>query len=435
VPSPMRSLKTRGLALASSAVLVAALAACTDNSAPAPDAPYVAPQGVSPTEIIFGSHQPLTGLMPGGYAKIAPATKAYFDYVNANGGVHGRKITYKYVDDAYNPANTLTVVRQLVQQDQVFAILNGLGTATHIEVLEFLKEEGIPDLFVASGATTWNSPAKYPDTFAFQPDYTTEGKIIGNYIKNTATLSGKKLCHFGQDDDFGRDALAGLEKGLGASVANKQTYVPTNRNVGVQISAMAGAGCEVVVLATIPTFTALAVGTAIQLGTFKPQWIASGVGGDYATVASILGPAKPLLEGFITAGYLPSVKATNDPWIQLFQKINKDHNGDVPFDGNVLYGMAVGYLTVQALQKAGKNLTVEGLLAAIEAGGFKGPGLVPFAYSVTSHAGYTGARMSKVTAGVQEYFGPAYVTDAGSAPVTEYTEAATIPPANGIPTA
>ncbi len=430
----MKSLLARGLALVSSAALVAALAACSNNQEPTPDAPYVPPQGVTETEIIFGSHQPLTGPASGGYSKIAPATKAYFDYVNTTtGGVHGRKITYKYQDDGYNPANTVNVVRQLVQQDRVFAILNGLGTPTHTGVLEFLKEQGIPDLFVASGATAWNNPSKYPGTFAFQPDYTTEGKIIGNYIKNTSTLSGKKVCHFGQEDDFGRDALAGLEKGLGAAVTNKQSYSPANRNVGPQISAMAGAGCEVVVLATIPGFTALALGTAAQLGTFRPQWIASSVGGDYNTVATVLGAAKPLLEGFIAPGYLPSLQATNDPWIQLFQKINKDFNGDVPFDGNVLYGMSVGYLTVAALQKAGKNLTVDGLLASIEAGGFKGPGIVPFAYSVTSHAGYTGVRMGKVTGGVQDYFGPAYVTDAGSAPITEYTDAPAIPPSNGVP--
>ena len=431
----MKGLALRGLAVASSVAMLAALAACTGTPPNTPEAPYVAPQGVSETEILFGTHQPLSDPASGGYAKIAPATKAYFDYVNANGGVHGRKITYKIVDDGSNPATTQTVVRQLVQQDKVFAILNGLGTSTHTGVLEFLKEQGIPDLFVASGATTWNNPSKYPGTFAYQPDYTTEGKIIGNYIKNTATLSGKKVCHFGQNDDFGRDALAGLEKGLGAAVTDKQTYITSNTNVGPQISAMAAAGCEVVVLATIPGFTALAIGTAARLGTFKPQWIASGVGGDYTTVATVLGAAKPLLEGFIAPGYLPSLQAANDPWIKLFTQINNDYNSGVTFDGNILYGMSVGYLTVQVLQKAGRNLTIEGVLTAIEAGGLKGPGLVPFGYSVTSHAGLTGVRMGKVTNGVQDYFGPAYVTDAGSAPITEYTEAATVPPANGIPTA
>jgi branched-chain amino acid transport system substrate-binding protein len=431
----MKGLARRGIAIASSAAMIAVLAACTSNSNTNTNTPYVAPQGVTDTEIVFGTHQPLTGPAAAGYSKIAPATKAYFDYVNATtGGVNGRKIVYKIRDDGYNPATTQTVVRQLVEQDKVFAILNGLGTPTHTSVLSYLKDKQIPDLFVASGATTWNNPSTYPGTFAYQPDYTTEGKILGNYIKNTASLSGKKICHFGQDDDFGKDALAGLEKGLGAPVTLKQTYVTSNTNVGPQIQALQTAGCEVIVLATIPGFSALAMGTAAKL-TYKPQFIASGVGGDYNTVATTLGAAKGLLEGFITGGYLPSLQATTDPWIQLFQKINKDYNNGVTFDGNILYGMSVGYLLVSALQKAGKNITVDGLIGAIEGGGFKGPGLVPYGYSATSHAGLTGIRLSKVTNGVQDYFGPAYVTDAGAAPVTEYTEAPTVPPANGVPTA
>ena len=116
--------------------------------------------GVTDTEIVVGTHMPLTGPAAAGYSKIAPATKAYFDYVNANGGVHGRKITYKIMDDGYNPANTQQVVRQLVLQDKVFAILNGLGTPTHSGVLDFLKTNRVPDLFVASGSRSWNQPDK-----------------------------------------------------------------------------------------------------------------------------------------------------------------------------------------------------------------------------------------------------------------------------------
>jgi len=415
--------------------MIAVLAACSSTPDTPADEPYVAPQGVTDTEIIFGTHQPLTGPASGGYSKISPATKAYFDYVNANGGVYGRKITYKIMDDTYNPATTQTVVRQLVQQDKVFAILNGLGTPTHTGVLDFLKESDIPDLFVASGATTWNQPSKYPGTFAVQPDYTTEGKVIGNYVKTN--LAGKKVCHFGQDDDFGRDALAGLEKGLGAKVTAAEKYVTSNTNVAPQMSALKDAGCEVVVTATIPGFTSLAIGRSAGIG-FTPQWIASGVGGDYNTVSTPLGAAgKTLMEGFLTTGYLPAATNADDPWVKLFTKINTDYNSGATFDGNIVYGMSVGYLTVQALLAAGKNLTVEGLEKAIQDGGakFKGPGIVPFAYSATSHAGYAGVRMSKVTNGVQAYFGSALTTDAADAPVKEYTEAPAVPPTNGIPTA
>jgi ABC-type branched-subunit amino acid transport system substrate-binding protein len=428
----MKGLVSRGLAVASSVVLLAALAACSNTPA-TPEAPYVAPQGVTDTEIVFGSHQPLTGPAASGYSKIAPATKAYFDYVNANGGVHGRKIRYTYIDDTYNPATTQTVVRKLVEEDKVFAVLNGLGTPTHTGVLDYLKDKKIPDVFVASGATSWNQPSKYPGTFAYQPDYTTEGKIIGNYIKTN--FAGKKVCHFGQDDDFGRDALAGLEKGLGAAVTAKQTYVTSNQNIGPQISALKDAGCEVLVTATIPGFTALTLGTAARLA-FRPQVIGSGVGGEYGQLATTLGANKALLEGYTTTGYLPNTQETDNPWIKTFTSINEKHNAGVPYDGYVTYGMSVGYLTVQALLAAGKNLTVDGLIKAIQdkGGSFKGPGIVPFGYSPTSHAGYTGVRMAKVTGEKSAYFGPTYTTDAADGAIKEYTEAPPTPPTNGIPT-
>jgi len=171
----MYSNARRGLAIIASAVLLTAVAACSASNSPASKATV---PGVTDTSILVGTHQPLTGPASGGYSKIAPATKAYFDYVNSKGGVFGRKITYKIDDDTYNPATTQTVVRDLVQRDKVFAILNGLGTPTHTGVLDFLKTNKIPDLFVASGSATWNQPGKYPNTFAMQPDYITYGKIL-----------------------------------------------------------------------------------------------------------------------------------------------------------------------------------------------------------------------------------------------------------------
>ena len=150
-----------------------------------------------------------------------------------------------------------------------------------------------------------------------------------------------------------------MEKVLGAGgVAVKQTYVTSNTNVAPQIGAFKAAGCQVVVLATVPGFTALSVGTAARLG-FKPQWVVSNVGGDHPTLAKQLGEAAPLLEGMVGANYLPMQNDTANPWIQLFTKINKEHNGDAPFDGNTVYGMSVGYLFVQVLLAAGKDLTRE----------------------------------------------------------------------------
>ncbi|MBL7254900.1 ABC transporter substrate-binding protein [Paractinoplanes lichenicola] len=387
--------------------------------------------GVTDTEIVVGTHMPLTGPAAAGYSKIAPATKAYFDYVNANGGVHGRKITYKIMDDGYNPANTQQVVRQLVLQDKVFAILNGLGTPTHSGVLDFLKTNRVPDLFVASGSRSWNQPDKYPGTFGFNPDYTVEGKILATHIKET--YAGKKVCFLGQDDDFGRDSLAGVEKVLGP-VAAKQSYVTSNPNVGPQIGALKAAGCQVVVLATVPGFTALSIGTAAKIG-FKPQFVVSNVGSDPTTLAKTLGAAAPLLEGVVAANYLPLANDAANPWIELYTKVNKEYNSGAEMDNNVVYGMSVAYLFVQALQSAGKDLTRDGIIEAVQKGGFTGPGLVPVRYSADDHSGYAGEQLTTIEGGVAKYFGKAYRTDDGDGAVEVYEAAAVAPPANGIPAA
>jgi len=388
--------------------------------------------GVTDTEIVVGTHMPLTGPASAGYSKIAPATKAYFDHVNANGGVHGRKITYKIMDDGYNPANTQQVVRQLVLQDKVFAVLNGLGTPTHTGVLDFLKSNRVPDLFVASGSRSWDQPDRYPGTFGFNPDYTVEGKILAHHVKTS--LPGQKVCFLGQDDDFGRDGLLGVEQILGAEgVVARQTYVTSNTNIGPQINTLKTAGCEVVVLATVPGFTALAIGTAARVG-FQPQWMVSTVAADYPTLAAQLSDPKGLLEGMLALNYMPMATDESDPWIAQFKKINDQYNAGAGFDGNTVYGMAVGYLFVQALLAAGEDLTREGLIEAVEKGGFQGPGLAPLRFSADDHSGYGGQRMNKVEGGVQKYFGPTYETDEGDGPVNEYTVAPPAPPANGIPT-
>lgn len=422
-----RSTRRLPVFVAALALLVPAVS-CGDGGPGAEDVP-----GVTDTEILVGTHQPLTGPAAAGYSKNSAATKAYFDFVNANGGVHGRKIRYKVMDDAYNPSNTQQVVRELVLRDKVFAILNGLGTPTHTGVLDFLNTNRVPDLFVASGSRSWDQPDAYRGTFGFQPDYTVEGKILATHVQNE--LSGKRLCFLGQDDDFGRDSLAGVETVLGKdAVAAKQNYVPTNANVAPQIGALKAADCEVVILATVPGFTALALGTAARIG-FQPQWLVSNVGGDYATLSEQLGEeGTPLLEGMLSAGYLPSTSTNKDnPWYQLFSEVNDEYNDGVRVDGNVMYGMAVGYLFVQVLQEAGPELTRESLIEAVESGGYTGPGLVPLRFAPDDHSGYAGVRITQVRDSVQGFVGPTYVTDEADGPVEEHTGKPVTPPENGIP--
>jgi ABC-type branched-subunit amino acid transport system substrate-binding protein len=416
---------TRGLAV------LAALALAAGCSGDGADSGAGDTPGVTDTEILVGTHMPLTGPAAAGYSKIAPATKAYFDYVNAAGGVNGRKITYRIMDDTYNPATTQQVVRELVLQDKVFAILNGLGTPTHSGVLDFLKTNRVPDLFVASGSRSWDQPDKYPGTFGFNPDYTVEGKILATHVKQTH--AGRKVCFLGQDDDFGRDSLAGIEKILGP-VAAKQSYVTSNPNVAPQMGALKQAGCEVVMLATVPGFTALSIGTAAKIG-WKPQFVVSNVGADPATLTRSLGAAAPLLEGVVAANYLPLATDDTNPWIRLFKNVNSKHNGNAEFDNNVVYGMSVGYLFVQSLQAAGADLTREGLIGAVEKGGFQGPGLAPLRFSADDHSGYGGERLTRITGGKAVYFGTAYQTDEADGPVQPYDSAPVAPPQNGIPAA
>jgi ABC-type branched-subunit amino acid transport system substrate-binding protein len=203
---------TRSRARSTGTAAVVGLAAATGLSACSTPAAAEVP-GVTDEKVVIGTHQPLTGPAAAGFASISAATAAYFEYVNAHGGIHGRQIEYLVKDDGYNPANTQTVVRELVQEDEVFAIVNGLGTPTHSSVLDYLDQNGVPDLFVASGSLTWNQPDEYPNTFGFNADYVTEGAALAQHALDTDPDA--VVCVLGQDDDFGAGILQGVELALG----------------------------------------------------------------------------------------------------------------------------------------------------------------------------------------------------------------------------
>ena len=271
--------------------------------------------GITPTTITIGSHQPLTGPAAPGYSEIAPASAAYFAYVNAHGGVYGRKIVYKYLNDAYDPTTTASVVRQLVLQDNVYALFNGLGTPTHLAAISFLNSEKVPDVFVASGCDCWNQPTTYPETFGWQVDYVREGKILGQYVKQH--FAGKKVGFFYQDDEFGMDGVKGLNDEIPASmVVSKQSYVATNVNIAPQVAALRASGAQVVVSFSIPAFTALLKLNSLKLG-YSPTLVVSNVGSDAITLSGLLeayakqGGAtvngNQLTNGIITDDYLPAL--------------------------------------------------------------------------------------------------------------------------------
>jgi ABC-type branched-subunit amino acid transport system substrate-binding protein len=398
--------------------------------------------GVTATSITFGTHQPLTGPAAPGYSEIAAASQAYFNYVNAHGGVFGRKINLIVKDDGYNPTNTVNVVHQLVLQSNVFGIYEGLGTPTHTKVVGYLDASKVPDLFVASGCPCWDNGGSQPYTFGWQPNYMLEGKILGAYIKQN--FAGKKIGILYQNDDFGQGGLAGLEAEVPASaIVSKQSYEPTTTTLAPQVTAIKSSGAKVLVSFTVPIFTAIEQLTSFTLG-YHPQLVVSEVGIDPTTVGGLLksiskGKASgtALIEGAITDGYYPSTTDTSNPWIQLFKMVHDTYDASAPFDGNVEFGMASAYTLVQALKVAGKNLTRQGLVNAVENDGasWKGPGLVPFRYSKTQHGGYGGVEMGQVRGGKIVLFGsPLTTTPSASSPITRYSAAQPAPPANGIPT-
>jgi ABC-type branched-subunit amino acid transport system substrate-binding protein len=447
-----RSHRLRVPAIAVVAAAALAVAACSSGSSSSPSSTSSAgasnaaltasAPGITATTITVGSHQPLTGPAAPGYSEIAPAAAAYFAYVNANGGVYGRKITYKYLDDGYNPTTTSSVVRQLVLQDNVYAIFNGLGTPTHLAAVSFLNTQKVPDVFVASGCNCWNAPTTYPETFGWQLDYIREGKILGNYVAKQ--FAGKKVAYFYQNDEFGLDGVKGLDYEIPKSmVVSRQSYVPTNVNIAPQVAALRASGAQVVVAFSIPAFLALLKLYSLKVG-YSPTLVASSVGTDPITLGGLLeafakqGGAtvngNQLTAGIITDGYLPTLGDAGNSWIALFKKVHDQYDAKAPFDGNVLYGEAVAYTFVQAMMKAGRNPTRADLVNAINGGLPQGSSVAPYAYSTTDHSGSTGAYIGVINNGVLVQQGSVLTTDtSATGPVTAFTGTQPPAPSSGIP--
>jgi branched-chain amino acid transport system substrate-binding protein len=395
--------------------------------------------GVTATSVKVGAHFPLTGVAAPGYSEIPTGTQAYFDFVNAAGGVHGRQIEYVFRDDAYNPTQTSQVVNELVLQDQVFAIMGGLGTPTHSAVLDYLNSEGVPDLFVSSGSLLWDHPADNPMTFGWQPDYEIEAKIIGQYVAQNFPQARVGL--FLQDDDLGRDAEVGARRYLDQQIVAAERYTPGNTDVAPQIAALQAAGADLVIGFNVPSYTALSQLQSLRLN-YRPQWIYSNIGSDPALVGSLLARFSEgavtdagLLEGVLTTEYLPGVDTPENPWTQLFQRVWDAGGGEGELTNYRIYGMAEAYTFVQALQAAGPNPTREGIVGAVERSGatFEGPWVAPFRYSADRHAGISGVQVTRITGGRTENLTPVLVTDNGDAPIMEATGEPAPPPPDGIP--
>ena len=447
--SALRRPGRRARVAVAATVTALALAACGSSSgggggsAAEDEGVEGATTGVTATSIKIGTHMPLTGVAAPGYSTIPTGAKAYFDYVNAHGGINGRTIDYVVRDDGYNPTTTSSVTNQLVLQDQIFAMLGGLGTPTHSAVLDFLNEEKVPDLFVSSGALAWNQASKYPYTFGWQPNYEVEGKILGKYVSEN--FPDAKVGLFLQGDDFGRDGAAGAEQFLKDQIVSRATYTPGNTDVGPQIAQLKADGADFVIGFNVPAYTALSQLTALRLN-YKPKWFYSNVGSDVSLVGALLnnfskGAVKDsggLLNGIYTTKYLPTVEDPSNPWTQFFQKVWKEHGGsNEPLNNFRIYGMSQAYTLVQALAASGQNVTREGIVKTIEEKGatWKGPWLAPFDYSANSHRGISGVEVVQVTGDTTKQLVDVQTTAGGDAPITKSTETPSTPDQDGIPNA
>ena len=418
-----------------SAGAVLAVVALTATSVPA----QAAEVGVSSTSITLGMTLPMTGTASPGYNKIPGAMKAYFDYLNANGGVNGRSINLKVEDDQYVPTQAVAKTNKLILQDKVMALLAPLGTANNKAVAASVNpaRRGVPVLFVNTGFSGFADVKKFPTTYAILPSYVMEAKIMAEYIKDN--FAGKTLGLVYQDDDFGTDALAGFKQ-AGVDFAVKVPYASGSQRATTAagwVQKLSAGKCDVVILFGVSSATAAGLGTAAAL-KYAPQWILGTVGGDATTIKAAGVPAGVLYNA-VGASFAPATTDTTDEYIKLFSDIYAKAVPGSAFDNNVLIGMNTAFVAAQALKAAGTNPTRASLLAAIDSKGstFASAALLQLNYSKTSHVGYNGYWFGKYspTGDLKPVDGQyvLYTTDSGSGAVVKSTWKRPAMPAKGLP--
>ena len=395
-------------------------------------------RGITATTVTVGGHFPLTGPAAPGYSEIPRAIDAYFQHVNANGGVHGRKLKMIIRDDGYNPVNTVKVTKQLVLQDKVFAILGGLGTPTHTKVVDYLNAAKVPDIFVSSGCRCWDDVEKHPYTFGWQPDYLVEGKILGQYIAEN--LKGKKVAYFVQNDDFGADGAAGLDLYVPKEqVVTRQTYEPGNTDIGPQMAKIKASGAEVVASFSIPAYTALQLLAGVKLD-FHPQMVVSQRrrGPDDPDR-----PAEVVLQG--RRGRVADRRhrhrrlpaAARRRLQQLDRAVRQDPrpvHPEAPQGRQRALRDGDGLHVRRRAHPGGPEPEPPGPRRHAREGRDEGPGPRPVSASAPSRTPASPAsRWARSTAASSRPRAQPATTDDGKGEITEYTEAPPDAPANGVP--
>jgi branched-chain amino acid transport system substrate-binding protein len=320
--------------------------------------------GVTDTEIKIGNTMPYSG-PASGLGTLGKAEAAYFAMVNDQGGINGRKINFITRDDGYSPPKTVEIVRHLVEEEQVLLMFSQLGTATNTAVQDYLNDNKVPQLLIATGAAKWDDPGRHPWTMAFTPSYVIESRIYGRYISRS--LPNAKIAVLYQNDDFGKDYLVGLRQGLGDKadkmmVATK-SYETTDPTVDSQIVALQASGADVLLTAAVPKFAAQAIRKVYDIG-WKPTHI---IGYPSSSIGGVMKPAGfDKSVGVISAtpfkdGTDPQWQDTAEykDWLAWMQKYHSGASLGDPFNVD---GYVRGKLLVALVKAAGDNLTRENMM-------------------------------------------------------------------------
>ena len=319
--------------------------------------------GATDTEIKIGNIMPYSG-PASSYGVIGKTEAAYFDKINAEGGINGRKIKFISYDDGYSPPKAIEQARKLVEGDEVLFIFQSLGTPSNSAIQKYMNAKKVPQLFVATGATKWGDPKEFPWTMGWQPNYQSEGHIYAKYILEH--FPNGKIAVFWQNDDAGRDQIKGVRDGLGAKanmiIADK-SYEVSDPTIDSQIVALKDSGADIFMTWAAPKGAAQAIRKVGELG-WKPTYFLANVS---TSVASVLKPAGlENAKGIISTAYLkdPTDPAWKDDagvatWRAFMDKYYPD--GDKTNSNNI-YGYAVAQTMVYVLQQCGDNLTRENIM-------------------------------------------------------------------------
>jgi branched-chain amino acid transport system substrate-binding protein len=321
--------------------------------------------GVTDSEIKIGNIMPYSGPLSA-YALIGRTEAAFFNKINAEGGINGRKINFISYDDAFSPPKTVEQARKLVESDEVLLIFQSLGTPTNNAVRQYMNLKKVPQLFVATGATQFGDPKSFPWTMGWQPTYQTEGRIYAKYILEHHPQG--KIGILYQNDDSGRDYIKGLRDGLGVEAAKRMIvaelpYDPSETTVDSQVVTLKTMGADIFFNETSPKFAALAIRRAAEIGWKPVQFLASISN----SVGSVLKPAGlENAKGILSTNY---VKDATDPawkddparkeWVAFMDKYFPEGDKSSTFS---VYGYLTAQTLVQVLKQCGDELTRENVM-------------------------------------------------------------------------